>query len=260
MKIKNVLVILKYIIIIIVIVFSLAPIFYTVISSFKTLGQIYDTEQIMSLKNLSLDTWRKAIETAKFLLYFRNSVIITLISTLIVMIFAIPASYGLAKLKMSKRMRENISFEFLSMRMLPGIAVIVPIFVIYKKIGLIYTIPGLIIMYIVFNAPLAVWLLEGFFKELSTEIIEAGRIDGCSAIYELFKIAIPLTGPGILSISIITFIFIWNEYMFASVLTISNSRTLPFQPQNPHLEYTAQLHSILACISLHIQAVKKTMS
>lgn len=205
----------------------LVPIIFQMISGFKSLGTIYDPDQIVSLKKLTMDVWIDAVKHQKFLMYLKHSVIATVSATAVAMLFAIPAAYGLAKLRMGGKTRRSLSFEFLAMRMLPGIAVIIPIFVVYKKIGLLYTLPGLIIIYIVFNIPLATWLLEGFFKEVPGEISEAARIDGCSPLKELIRIIIPLSAPGLLSVTILTFIFIWNEYMFASVLTTSSSRTLP---------------------------------
>ncbi|MGQ9569544.1 MAG: carbohydrate ABC transporter permease [Thermodesulfovibrionales bacterium] len=227
MNIKSLTLIFKSIVIGILLLIFLSPIVFQIISGFKDLGTIYDPDQIVSLKNLTIKVWKDAVRLQKFLLYLKNSVLATLISTIIVMFFAIPAAFGLAKLKMNEKTRKSLSFEFLAMRMLPGIAVIIPIFVVYKKIGLLYTLPGLIIMYIVFNIPLATWLLEGFFKEVPNEISEAARIDGCSSKIELLKIIIPLSAPGLLSVTILTFIFIWNEFMFASVLTTSSCRTLP---------------------------------
>ena len=227
MRTPKAVMIIKYIVLIIALIFFIGPVIFQIISGFKTLEQIYDPTRIASFRGLSLLTWQEAIKNQKFMLFLRNTLITSISSTLCVMIFSIFASYGLAKLKMPERIRNNLSFEFLSMRMLPGIAVIIPIFVIYKKIGLLYTLPGLIILYIVFNIPLAVWLLEGFFREVPNEVVEAARIDGCTARQELFTISIPLAGPGIMSVGILTFIFIWNEYMFASVLTNEASRTLP---------------------------------
>jgi ABC-type glycerol-3-phosphate transport system permease component len=211
----------------VLLVLFLSPIIFQIISGFKELGTIYDPDQIASLKNLTLKVWKDAIRHQKFLVYLKNSVLATILSTAIVMCFAIPAAFGLAKLKMNVKTKRTLSFEFLAMRMLPGIAVIIPIFVVYKKIGLLYTLPGLILIYVVFNIPLATWLLEGFFKEVPNEISEAARIDGCSPRMELIRIIIPLSAPGLLSVTILTFIFVWNEFMFASVLTSSSSRTLP---------------------------------
>jgi len=217
----------KFIVIAVLLLLFLSPIFFQIISGFKELGTIYDPEQIVSLKNLTFNVWKEAVRLQKFLIYLKNSVLATVTSTLIVMCFAVPAAFGLAKLKMNGKTRRTLSFEFLAMRMLPGIAVIIPIFVVYKKIGLLYTLPGLILIYIVFNIPLATWLLEGFFKEVPNEISEAARIDGCSPRMELMRIIIPLSAPGLLSVTILTFIFVWNEFMFASVLTTSSCRTLP---------------------------------
>lgn len=226
-KTNKILLNMKYFLIAIFLVLFLSPIIFQIITGFKTLGQIYDPDQIVSVKNLSLSIWKDAVQYQKFLHYLKNSLITSITSTVIVMFFAIPAAFGLAKLKMGEKTRKNLSFEFLAMRMLPGIAVIIPIFVVYKKIGLLYTLPGLILIYIVFNIPLATWLLEGFFKEVPNEISEAARIDGCNPRTELLRIIIPLSAPGLLSVMILTYIFTWNEYMFASILTTSSCRTLP---------------------------------
>jgi len=227
MTLKNILKAPKFVLIFVLLALFLVPIIFQMNSGFKALGTIYDPDQIVSLKNLTMAVWIDAVKHQKFLMYLKHSIIATISATAVAMLFAIPAAYGLAKLRMGEKTRKSLSFEFLAMRMLPGIAVIIPIFVVYKKIGLLYTLPGLIIIYIVFNIPLATWLLEGFFKEVPNEISEAARIDGCTPLSELIRIIVPLSAPGLLSVTILTFIFIWNEYMFASVLTTSSSRTLP---------------------------------
>lgn len=224
---KTIVSIPKIILITVLLLLFLAPIIFQIISGFKDLGTIYDPDQIVSLRHLTFSVWKDAVKHQKFLLYLRNSIIATVVSTAIVMCFSIPAAFGLSKLKMNEKTRRTLSFEFLAMRMLPGIAVIIPIFVVYKRIGLLYTLAGLIIIYSVFNIPLGTWLLEGFFKEVPREISEAARIDGCSTRMELVRIIIPLSAPGLLSVTILSFIFIWNEFMFASVLTTSSCRTLP---------------------------------
>lgn len=249
LKSKGIIIFFKYFILISILILFLTPIIYQVINGFKTEGQIYDPKQIASFNELSLTSWKEVVEKQHFQRYLINTLIASLSSTFIVMLLAIPAAYGLAKLKMAKRMRNNLSFEFLSMRMLPGIAVIIPIFVIYKKIGLLYTLPGLIILYVVFNIPLAVWLLEGFFREVPNEIIEAARIEGCTSRQELTNVAIPLSGPGIMSVGILTFIFTWNEYMFASVLTNDATRTMPVWAA-----YTTYQHYIINYSTLGIAA------
>ena len=227
MKAKHVARFFQYLALVVLLLMFLVPVLYLVLAQFKSLGHIYDPSRILSLKNPTLSVWKEVISQQGFGAFLKNSVIASASSTAIVLLFAIPAAFGLSKLKMKEKTRKNLSFEFLAMRMMPGIAVIIPIFVIYKKIGLLYTLPGLIIIYVVFNIPLATWLLEGFFKEVPNEISEAARIDGCNERSELLRIIVPLSTPGIMAVGILSFIFIWNEYMFASVLTTSSSRTLP---------------------------------
>ena len=231
----------RYLFIVVALVIYLTPIFFQVVAGFRTTGATYDPDKIVNFSGLTLETWRDLIHHQNFLSYLRNSLVASVSSTLIIMLFSIPAAFGLSKMPMRRKTRANLSFEFLSMRMLPGIAVIIPIFVAFKRLGLLYTMQGLVLLYVVFNIPLAAWLLTGFFKEVSNEIGEASRIDGCSYFEELLRIVIPLSGPGLLSVTILTFIFTWNEFMFASVLTMSSIRTLPVWAA-----YTTQQHYIIS--------------
>ncbi len=134
--------ILQYAVLVIALVFFLTPIFFQVIAGFRTVGETYDPEKIVDFRGLTLESWKDTIVHQDFLHYLKNSAIASVTSTIIIMLFSIPAAYGLAKLRMGRRTRSNLSFEFLSMRMLPGIAVIIPIFVAFKKIGLLYTDGG----------------------------------------------------------------------------------------------------------------------
>jgi len=231
----------RYLFIVVALVIYLTPIFFQVIAGFRTMGATYDPDRIVNFGGLTLETWKDLIRQQNFLSYLRNSLVAAVSSTLIIMLFSVPAAFGLAKLPMRRKTRANLTFEFLSMRMLPGIAVIIPIFVAFKRLGLLYTMQGLVLLYVVFNIPLATWLLIGFFKEVSNEIVEAAKIDGCSSFAELMRIVIPLSGPGLLSVTILTFIFTWNEFMFASVLTMSAIRTLPVWAA-----YTTQQHYIIS--------------
>jgi multiple sugar transport system permease protein len=231
----------QYLVLVIALVFFLTPIFFQVIAGFRKVGETYDPDKIVDFRGLTLDSWKDTIEHQDFLHYLKNSGIASVSSTLIIMLLSIPASYGLAKLPMGRKTRANLTFEFLSMRMLPGIAVIIPVFMAFKVTGLLYTMQGLILLYVVFNIPFATWILTGFFREVSNEITEAAKIDGCSPFAELMQIVLPLSGPGVLSVTILTFIFTWNEFMFASVLTMTSSRTLPVWAA-----YTTQQHYIIS--------------
>jgi ABC-type glycerol-3-phosphate transport system permease component len=232
---------IQYLVLVIALVLFLTPIFFQVMAGFRRVGETYDPDKIVDFRGLTLDSWKDTIEHQDFLHYLRNSAIASVSSTVAIMLLSIPASYGLAKLNMGRKTRANLTFEFLSMRMLPGIAVIIPIFMAFKATGLLYTMQGLILLYVVFNIPFAVWILTGFFKEVSNEITEAAKIDGCTPLTELMKIVLPLSGPGILSVTILTFIFTWNEFMFASILTMTSTRTLPVWAA-----YTTQQHYIIS--------------
>jgi len=154
-----------------------------------------------------------------------NSVIVAIGSTLIALVVGSLAGFTLSRFKF--RGRENIAFWIFSVRMLPPIAIIIPYFIIMKSYGLIDTRLGLIITYLVFNLPLAVWLLMRYFEEIPSELEDAALVDGCSRLQAFRIILLPLALPGIIATALFCIIFSWNEYLFALVLTRAQSETLP---------------------------------
>lgn len=154
-----------------------------------------------------------------------NSVIVAVGSTLIALTVGSFAGFALSRFKF--RGRENIAFWIFSVRMLPPIAIIIPYFIIMKSYGLIDTRFGLIITYLVFNLPLAVWLLMRYFEEIPNELEDAALVDGCSRFQAFRIILLPLALPGIIATALFCVIFSWNEYIFALVLTRARSETLP---------------------------------
>ncbi len=227
MKIKNNIVrILKYLFLVVSVSIFIFPVLWEALSAFKPRGAIYDLNKLF-IFNATLKNWIIAIDKDNLFLYLKNSFFFSITSTIVVMILASLTGYALAHLKMSKGTRKNLSFWFLSLRMMPPLAVLIPIFILYQKTGLLYKPVGLILAYVAFNLPLATWLMEGFFHDVPVELIEASQIDGSSHFNTFLKVALPITTPGLISSMILTYIFIWNEFMFATILTTENFRTLP---------------------------------
>jgi len=223
---KIILLVLKYLFLVIAIFLFISPILFELMTAFKFKGEIYNMDKIFIFKP-TLENWITAIKSDQLLLYLKNSFVFTISSTLIAMVFASITGYALSKLKMRKGARKNLSFWFLSMRMMPPIAVVIPIFILFQKLGIMYEPIGLILVYVAFNLPLAVWLMEGFFHDVPNELIEASQMDGASPIKSFLTIALPLSTPGLISTMILTYIFIWNEFLFATILTTESIRTLP---------------------------------
>jgi sorbitol/mannitol transport system permease protein len=161
-----------------------------------------------------------SLETA-----FMNSVVVVVVSTLIVLLLALPAAYALAIRPIQKW--RDVLFFFISTKFLPIVASIFPIYVYAQKWNLIGTREVLIILYIAINLPLAIWMIRSFFREVPRELIEAAEIDGTSLVNQLRQVILPLTAPGIAATALLCLIFAWNEYFYALQLNFANGSTMP---------------------------------
>jgi sorbitol/mannitol transport system permease protein len=147
------------------------------------------------------------------------------VSTLIVLVLALPAAYALAIRPVHKW--RDVLFFFISTKFLPIVASIFPIYVYAEKWNLIGTRTVLIILYIAFNLPLAIWMTRSFFMEVPRELIEAAEIDGTSLFNQLRQVIMPIAAPGIAATALLCVIFAWNEYFYALQLNFANGSTMP---------------------------------
>ena len=154
-----------------------------------------------------------------------NSATASIVSTLLVLALAIPAAYALSIRPVRKW--TDVLFFFLSTRMLPAVAGLLPIYLIAQKAGLLDNIWLLVVLYTSANLPIAVWMMRSFFAELPVEIVEAASLDGARLVTLFRRILIPLSSPGIAATALICFIFSWNEMLFARVLTGVAAQTSP---------------------------------
>jgi sorbitol/mannitol transport system permease protein len=161
-----------------------------------------------------------SLETA-----FMNSLVVVVVSTLIVLLLALPAAYALAIHPIHKW--RDVLFFFISIKFLPIVASIFPIYVYAQKWNLIGTRTVLIVLYIAINLPLAIWMLRSFFMEVPRELIEAAEIDGTSLVNQLRQVIVPITAPGIAATALLCLIFAWNEYFYALQLNFANGSTIP---------------------------------
>jgi sorbitol/mannitol transport system permease protein len=157
--------------------------------------------------------------------YLINSLTAAVVSTLIVLTLAIPAAYALS-IKPVRKWRD-VMFFFLSTKFLPQVAAVLPIFLIARDLGLLDNIVSLIIVYAALNLPVAVWMMRSFLVEIPREIVESAELDGAGLPTIMWRILLPLTAPGIAAVSLICFIFSWNELLFARVITATVAETAP---------------------------------
>ncbi len=156
---------------------------------------------------------------------FVNSLIIAFGSTFIAVTLGVFAAYAFSRFKIP--LADDLLFFILSTRMMPPIAVAIPIYLMYRELGLSDTMLGMILLYTAVNVSLAVWLLKGFIDEIPREYEEAAMIDGYTRLHSFFKVVLPQAATGIAATGIFCLIFAWNEYAFAVLLTSGEAQTAP---------------------------------
>jgi sorbitol/mannitol transport system permease protein len=154
-----------------------------------------------------------------------NSMTASVVSTVLVLLLAVPAAYALSIKKVDRW--TDVMFFFLSTKMLPIVAGLLPIYLFAQNVGLLDNIWLLIIFYTAMNLPIAVWMMRSFLAEVPVEMLEAAQVDGAGLIRTLREIIAPVVAPGIAAVSLICFIFSWNELLFARVLTATVAQTAP---------------------------------
>lgn len=168
---------------------------------------------------------QQIVGQSEYVGYLKNSVITAGVSTVLSVMFGLFAAYAFSRFRIAGK--GDLLFFILSTRMLPPVVVTIPIFLLYRQLGLYDTTIGLIILYTVFNLSFSVWLLQGFIDEIPREYEEAALVDGYSRLQAFFKIVLPQTITGLAATTVFCLIFAWNEYAFAVMLTAQNARTAP---------------------------------
>jgi multiple sugar transport system permease protein len=163
--------------------------------------------------------------------HFRNSFVAAAGSTVISVVIGAMAGYGLSRFKYYwsglRWTNNNIAFWIISQRFLPPALFVVPFFLLYNQLGLIDTHLGLVIAYSMFNVPFAVWIMRDFFNGLPVDLEESARVDGATRWQAFMRIVLPLSAPGLVSVAIFAFVFSWNEYLYALMLTNFEAITMP---------------------------------
>ncbi len=201
--------------------FAIFPLIWMVIITFKKDAEMYDTVFIFSP---TLSNYKEVLINSNYLKTFFDNIIVSAGAVLVSILVGVPAAYALARFKF--KAKEDLAFTILSFRFAPEILVILPLFMIYQKIGLYDTYLGLIWVYQLITMPLLVWVLRGYFEEISTEIEQAAQLDGYNWWQVFFKILFPLIKPGLVASALLAFIFAWNNFAFPLFLTGSNIETV----------------------------------
>lgn len=197
------------------------PIFWITITAFKTEQGAYSPDLIF---RPTLESFRDVFARSNYLAFALNSIYISIGSTLLCFLLAIPAAYKMSFFPAPKT--QSTLLWMLSTKMMPAVGVLVPIYLIFKTVGLLDSVPGLIIIYTLMNLPIAVWMSYTYFCEIPAAILEAARIDGASLMDELWHVLRPMALPGLSSTALLLIILSWNEAFWSINLTSAKAAPL----------------------------------
>ncbi|OGH59256.1 MAG: hypothetical protein A3G34_02955 [Candidatus Lindowbacteria bacterium RIFCSPLOWO2_12_FULL_62_27] len=208
------------------ILFSLAPSLWTLLTSVKTNAEIFSRPLTYLPAAWSIENYSGMFEQRPFGLYIRSSLIVAAGSTLLALLLAAPAAYAIARFRM--RGKRTFELGMLAFSMIPAAVLLAPLTSAARTLGLSNSYLALASIHAALNLPFAVWMLTAFFRQLPVELEEAGRIDGYTRLGVLRAIVLPLAAPALAATAILLFIFSWNEFVVSLILmTRDSTRTVP---------------------------------
>jgi multiple sugar transport system permease protein len=204
-------------------VFFLGPFFWILTTSLKGNEDFFAFPPVWVPAEPSLKHYAALFTRSSGARYFTNSMVISTLSMFAALAVSLPTAYSIARWRFGGGF---LSIFLLVLRMLPAIALIIPIYIVYRTLGMTNNYLGLVIVYTVLYIPFAVWLLVGFLRDFPVEIEEAAMIDGCSRLRALAQVVVPIIAPGMAVVALFSFIATWNEFLFAIVLTGIETKTM----------------------------------
>ena len=210
---------------VVVIVAALFPLYWAVISSLTPETRLFTPAGLVP-RNLVLDHYRALFLGRDFWIPIRNSLIVAGATTALCLLVGGPCAYALARLAV--RGKAWILLTVLAASMFPQVSLVSPLYLLLREAGLLNTYPGLVLPYLTFAMPLTVWLLVGFFRQLPVDLEDAALMDGAGRLRALWTIVLPISWPGLATAAILTFLYSWNEFLFALSFTLGPERhTVP---------------------------------
>jgi len=221
------------------VLFFLFPIFWIFSTSFKNLKDAQSAvprfldftptldnyRHIFTVTSANLVGGGTTTSTTEFPHFFFNSIVIDVTATVLALVIGTLAAYAFSRFRVPAK--NDLLFFILSTRMLPPVAVLIPIFLMYTFLNLVDTYQGMILLYTTFNIPFAVWMMKGFIDEIPKEYEDAAMVDGYSRFQAFYKVIVPQSLPAAAATAVFLLITVWNEFVFAVQLTQSNTRTAP---------------------------------
>jgi multiple sugar transport system permease protein len=212
---------LRYVAIVLITIIFLLPFLWMTLSSFKTQIDITTSKNVFQFTPTT-ENYQNVFGQYNYLLYLVNSLVVAVGSTFLSLVLGLPAAYAIARYRVGW-----LGVVLLTARIVPGITFLIPWYIIFSRIGIIGSYWALILSHMLVGLPFIAWIMISFFESLPVDLEEAARVDGATAFGAFFRISLPLAVPGIITASIMSFIFSWNNFMFSLVLSGDNTKTLP---------------------------------
>ncbi len=217
---------LQYVAIVLFMIFLAFPLLFLFTTAFKSQRELQSPDPQLLPAQWNLDNFTAAIDRANLVQAAGNSLLVALVTTIIVVAVSLPAAYALARFR--TRLRKLATGWILLSQVFPFILIIVPLYLMLQPIGLGNSLAGLVVVYVVWSLPFALWMLQGYVASIPVDLEEAGAMDGAPKWRVLISIVLPLLAPGLVATSLFAFIGSWNEFFFALVLIKDEAlQTLP---------------------------------
>ncbi|WP_333651619.1 carbohydrate ABC transporter permease [Lacrimispora sp.] len=239
-----------YTLAVIIVAAAASPFLWVIFTSLKSSEQIYDASQIIP-DYITMDNFKQVLFRSNFIRYFLNSTYISLIVTSVCMLTAVSAAYGFCRYRIFGSLQMKLGILFT--KMFPGVLLSIPYYVIMKKIGLIDSHLGLIIINCSFALPFAVWNMCTFFTQIPWEIEESALIDGCSRFQSFIRVIFPIAKPGISATSLYCFLMSWDEFMYANTfINTTLKKTIQVGIRDYVGEYSTEWGPLMASVVLSL--------
>ncbi len=217
----------RVIIVVVSLIAILFPLYWLIANSLRTKTDYLANPPILFNAPVTIQNYQKILIENGIFKEFTNTFIVAAVSTVIAVVFGSMAAYATVRGRIAKKIRNFFGLWFMIQKMYPAIATAIPVYLVMRHLRLIDTRFALIIMNTSFNLPLVIWLMMGFFEQIPLEMEESAIIDGANFVQRFFRIVFPVTTPGIIASAILAFVGAWNEFLFAVILSVNRSKTLP---------------------------------
>lgn len=203
----------------------LAPVVWMLITAVKPPGEWLNSPPVFIPSELHWENFTDALFNWGGLKGLGDSLVVATLSTLLSLLVGVPAAYAIGRYRTGG---DNVSFTVLSILFMPPVAVAIPMYLFWSTLGLLDSYTALILQYTVFNVPFIAWVLKSFFEDIPRELEESAMVNGASRLHAFWDVAVPAALPAIVAVALLAFIFSWNEFFFAVILTRADVTTLPF--------------------------------